>query len=112
MAGHFMPCSTGKRLFSLFFALLLSVLAFAQNPIITENALAGNPYSEWGVPDFRDARIAGFTTQMSLNAGQTVHFKITSQSSASFTMKIYRIGYYGGNGARLIQNLGTLSGVA
>ena len=37
-------------------------------------------YSEWGVPDFRDNRIAGFATKMSLNRGQTVRFKINVQS--------------------------------
>ena len=72
--------------------------------------LPGNPYSEWGVPDFRDNRIAGFATKMSLNRGQTVRFKINVQSGATYTLRIYRIGYYGGNGARLITNLGTLSG--
>ena len=47
---------------------------------------------------------------MSLNRGQTVRFKINVQSGASYTLRIYRIGYYGGNGARLMANLGTLSG--
>ncbi len=81
-----------------------------QNAIVTENALPGNPYSEWGVPNFRDNSIAGFATKMSLNRGETVRFKINVQSGASFTLKIYRIGYYGGNGARLVANLGSFSG--
>src|SRR6185436_2130758 len=42
---------------SIFFVLLLSFTALSQNPIVTENALPGNPISEWGVPDFRDNRI-------------------------------------------------------
>ncbi len=112
MAGNLMPWLTGKRMFFLCFAFVLFSSSFAQNPIVTENALPGNPISEWGVPDFRDSRIAGFTTQMSVNAGTTVRFKITVQNSATYTLKIYRIGYYNGNGARLVANLGTLSGVA
>src|SRR6185436_10897905 len=112
MAGNLMPWQTGKRLFFLVFAFVIFSSSFAQNPIITENALPGNPQSEWGVPDFRDSRIAGFTTQMSINAGTTARFKITVQNSATYTLKIYRIGYYNGNGARLIANLGTLNGVA
>ena len=95
---------------SIFCLLIFSFLSFSQNPIVTENALAGNPYSEWGVPDFRDNRIAGFATKMSLNRGSTVRFKINVQSGASYTLRIYRIGYYGGNGARLKANLGTLTG--
>jgi hypothetical protein len=102
-----------KQLYSALFSLLFFVFTSrAQNPIVTENALTGNPISEGGVPNFRDTRIAGFSTKMSLNAGETVHFKISVETGATFTLKIYRLGYYGGNGARLIVNLGTLSGVA
>ena len=72
---------------SIFFVLLLSFTALSQNPIVTENALPGNPISEWGVPDFRDNRIAGFATKMSLNRGQTVRFKINVQSAATYTLK-------------------------
>ena len=101
-----------KQLYSALVILLSFFSTQAQNPIVVENAQSGNPISEWGVPDFRDNRIAGFSTKMSLNAGETVHFKISVQTGATYTLKIYRLGYYGGNGARLIQNLGTLSGVA
>jgi hypothetical protein len=85
-------------------------LGLAQNPIVIENQQAGNPISEWGVPDFRDNRIAGFSTNMSVNSGQTVHFKIDVQGGADYTIKIYRIGYYSGDGARLVADLGTFSG--
>ena len=87
-----------KRWFPVLFALAFVIDSFAQNPIVTENALPGNPISEWGVPNFRDNRIAGFSNQMSLNSGETVRFKINVQSGATYTLKIYRIGYYGGNG--------------
>ena len=101
----------GRRLpFTFFYVFALSVFSFGQNPIVIENGNPGNPSSEWSVPDFRDNRIAGFSTKMSLNRGQTVRFKINVQSGVSYTLKIYRLGYYQGNGARLMQNLGTLSG--
>jgi Domain of unknown function (DUF4082)/PKD-like domain/Bacterial Ig domain len=101
-----------KQLYSGLVLLLLFFSSFAQNSIVTENALPGNPISEWGVPNFRDTRIAGFSTRMSLNSGETVRFKISVEGAATYTLKIYRLGYYAGNGARLIQNLGTLNGVA
>src|SRR5688572_31445914 len=94
----------------IFCVFVFSFISFSQNPIVTENALPGNPSSEWSVPDFRDNRIAGFATKMSLNRGQTVRFKINVQSGATYTLRIYRLGYYGGNGARLMANLGTLTG--
>jgi hypothetical protein len=103
-------CMNRRLLFSIFYVFVLTVFSFAQNAIVIENANAGNPISEWGVPDFRDNRIAGYSTKMSLNSGETVRFKINVQSGANYTLRIYRIGYYGGNGARLMVNLGTLSG--
>ena len=102
----------GQRLLPVLFAVAFVLDSFAQNPIVTENALPGNPISEWGVPNFRDNRIAGFSTKMSLNSGETVRFKINVQRGATYTLRIYRIGYYGGNGARLIQNVGGLRGTA
>ncbi|MEO8405954.1 MAG: N,N-dimethylformamidase beta subunit family domain-containing protein [Chitinophagaceae bacterium] len=92
-------------------SLLFSVsLCQAQNPIVLENANTGNPISEWGVPDFRDPNISGFATEISVNRGNTVHFKVTVAGGAGYTIKIYRLGYYNGNGARLITNLGSFTG--
>lgn len=89
-----------------------TILAQSANPIVTENLNPGVPIATWGVPDFRDSRINGFATEISVNKGTTVSFKVHSQSSANFTMDIYRLGYYGGNGARQVANLGTVTGKA
>src|SRR6185503_12088910 len=103
-------CINRRLFFLALYVLVSTAFSFAQNAIVTENANAGNPISEWGVPDFRDNRIAGFATKMSLNRGETVRFKINVQSGANYTLRIYRIGYYAGNGARLMVDLGTLGG--
>ncbi len=47
---------------------------------------------------------------MSVNKGQTVSFKINVTDGAGYSIRIYRIGYYQGNGARLITNLGNFAG--
>ena len=94
MASKFYPLS--KSLVLLTCSCLLSLFSFSQNQIVIENTQTGSPISEWGVPDFRDNRIAGFSTKMSLNKGETASFKIRSEAGASFTLKIYRLGYYGG----------------
>ncbi|MGZ8553390.1 MAG: hypothetical protein ACXWV8_08290, partial [Chitinophagaceae bacterium] len=65
-------CNFQKVFIFFITALILSFSSIGQNAIVTENALPGNPSSEWSVPDFRDNRIAGFSTKMSLNAGETV----------------------------------------
>ena len=47
------------------------------------------------------ASIQGFATAIAVNAGQTESFKIDTNASA-YTIDIYRLGYYQGDGARLI----------
>ncbi|WP_247341580.1 MULTISPECIES: DUF4082 domain-containing protein [unclassified Bradyrhizobium] len=77
----------------------------ANNKIVTENQNAGTPESVWAIhgsfDNQGDSQIEGFTTQISTNAGQTVSFKVDTASSG-YTLDVYRLGYYGGNGARLI----------
>lgn len=69
--------------------------------IACENSKPGNPPSEWDVSGAGDAGIQGFATDISVNKGQTVSFKIKTTASA-YTINIYRLGYYGGQGARKI----------
>ena len=71
-----------------------------QNVIVCENQNAGAPSSEWDVNP-GDTSIQGFATQISVIAGQTQQFKVET-SAAGFTVDIYRMGYYGGMGARKI----------
>ena len=79
----------------------LSAPAWAQNAIVTENALAGSPASEWDVGGAGDLTIQGFATDISVNKGATVRFKIKTDAAA-YTVQVYRLGYYQGNGARLV----------
>ncbi len=69
------------------------------NKIMIENAQAGNPASEWDISGGGDPSIQGFTTSMSVNLGETVFFKVNTDA-ADYRLDIYRLGYYGGEGAR------------
>ncbi|MGZ6005649.1 MAG: N,N-dimethylformamidase beta subunit family domain-containing protein, partial [Candidatus Saccharimonadales bacterium] len=71
------------------------------NAIVAENCKPGNPSTEWDVVGAGDLSIQGFATDISVNRGQTVNFKIQTDAAA-YRLDIYRIGYYGGNGARKI----------
>ena len=71
------------------------------NAIVCENALAGTPQSEWDVAGAGDLSIQGFATDISVNRGETVQFKIDTDAAA-YRLDIYRMGYYGGAGARLV----------
>ena len=69
------------------------------NPILCENTKPGNPSTEWDVSGAGDPSIQGFATDISVNHGTTVHFKVDTNSS-DYRIDIYRLGYYGGSGAR------------
>jgi hypothetical protein len=71
------------------------------NPVQCENQLPGDPPSDWQVSGAGDATIQGYATSMSVNVGQTESFKINTPSPA-YHLDILRLGYYGGNGARMI----------
>jgi hypothetical protein len=71
------------------------------NPVACENTLAGNPQSEWDVSGSGDATIQGFATDISVDQGQTVRFKVNTTAS-DYRLDIYRLGYYGGMGARRV----------
>ncbi|HEY6503024.1 MAG TPA: Ig-like domain-containing protein [Chitinophagaceae bacterium] len=112
MVRMFLDTVCRKLLFALLFVYASFSFSFAQNPIATENALTGNPKSEWDISGAGDLSIQGFATDISVNKGQTIRFKIEVTPAASYTIRIYRLGYYQGNGARLITNLGTFNGVS
>lgn len=78
--------------------------ASPQNQIEAENCLPGNPSSDWSVNGSGDPTIQGFATDMSVNAGQTISFKINTTASA-YTIGIFRLGYYGGLGARKVGSI-------
>ena len=73
------------------------------NAIEAENCLTGTPWTTWDLPnsDAGDPTIQGFATDISVNQGGTVTFKVSTPASA-WHLDIYRIGYYQGNGARKI----------
>ena len=71
------------------------------NPIVLENMLPGSPQSEWGIDGGGSANIEGFATDISVDNGHTVSFKINTDST-HYRVDIYRIGYYDGDGARKV----------
>jgi hypothetical protein len=71
------------------------------NPVVCENLLLGNPDTEWDISGAGDSSIQGFTTDISVDQGQTVSFKIDTNASA-YRLDIYRMGYYNGLGARKV----------
>ncbi|MBE7184196.1 MAG: DUF4082 domain-containing protein [Methylobacterium mesophilicum] len=82
----------------------VAAAAPALNKIALENMKRGNPQSEWGILNDGDANIQGFATSISTNVGGTVEFKIATDST-KYRIDIYRMGYYGGDGARKVGSI-------
>jgi hypothetical protein len=79
---------------------LLAALTIAQ-----ENQLPGTPSSQWGVIGAGSPTIQGFATDISVDVGQNVSFKIDDTAAVPYHLDIYRMGYYQGNGARLVTSI-------
>jgi len=62
---------------------------------------------DWDITGAGDPDIQGFATDISVNVGDTVHFKIAAPgATAGYKIDIYRLGYYGGAGATLVTTRG------
>ncbi len=73
------------------------------NAVVCENSKPGSPRSAWMVGStYGD--IAGFGNSASLLAGETMRFRVKTPSTA-YRIEIYRLGWYGGDGARLMRSL-------
>ncbi|MGO7422079.1 N,N-dimethylformamidase beta subunit family domain-containing protein, partial [Rhizobium ruizarguesonis] len=83
---------------------LAAAAAAASNAIVLENQKQGNPESEWGIDGAGSTNIEGFATDISVDNGNTVSFKINTNST-NYRIDIYRLGYYGGMGARKVATM-------
>ena len=74
------------------------------NKIVRENQLPGQPSTEWDINGWGDPSIQGFGHDISINAGERIDFKVKTDSD-NYRLDIYRMGYYGGMGARLVDTI-------
>jgi hypothetical protein len=87
------------------------------NTIVQENLKQGTSQDVWDAPT-DPTEIEGFATDISVNHGDTVSFKInvnatsnpTFGQSVPYHIEIYRLGYYGGDGATLVTTINGLTG--
>ncbi len=84
--------------------------------IRVENAKAGT--TEWMLSNprvdpankIRCPWIEGYCNRTSLKAGETLEIKVSTNPPAKFTLDLYRLGYYGGKGGRLVERLAVKQG--
>ena len=78
--------------------LLLMAAAYASNPIQIENAKAGT--TDWGIASLaRNHEIEGYASLTSVNRGGQISFFVNT-AAPSYTIEIFRMGWYGGKGGR------------
>lgn len=77
------------------------------NPIVCENSKPGTPNEEWDIIGAGDDTIQGFSTDISVNKGSRVDFKV--KSAANYRIDVFRLGYYNGAGARLITSMASIN---
>jgi len=111
-------------LFALLAAATLTGSAEAQsNRIQIENAKAGS--TDWLLTRVarhddeiyelgwhRRRGIEAYASHTSVKAGQTLTVHVSTFPVNKYSVRIYRMGYYAGAGARLMQSLGPLQGTA
>src|SRR5690349_3843074 len=83
--------------------------AAATNPVACENQKPGDQIDTWDVSGIGNSSIQGFATDMSVNVGSSIGFKVQTSGISTYNIVIYRLGYYGGAGSRKVT---TISGVA
>jgi len=89
--------------------------ATASSPrIAEENA---KPGAEWQLARvrheggrYRSPAIEGYCSRQSVKAGETLAIYVSTRPASAFTLDIFRMGYYGGAGARLMSALGPFDG--
>lgn len=74
------------------------------NKIVCENSKPGTDPNLWDIQGAGDASIQGFSTDISVNVGSKINFKVDTNASA-YTIDIYRTGWYQGLGARKVASV-------
>jgi hypothetical protein len=86
------------------------------NPIQKENQREGS--RDWQLTRVRTGRqdsvrsavIEGYCSRQSLRAGESLDIMVSTNPPARFIIEVFRSGWYGGRGARLVTTLGPFQG--
>ena len=87
----------------------------SRSAVATENARPGT--REWQLTrvrinegSYRTALIEGYCSRQSVAAGEMLRIFVSTQPARDFFIDFYRLGYYGGAGARHMMTVGPLPG--
>jgi len=77
--------------------------------IITKVIREDSEYYEGGWR--RRKAIEGYVSHTSIRAGETLNVYVSTEPADNFRLDIYRMGYYGGKGGRLVKSIPSIKGV-
>ncbi len=83
----------------------------AQNAIVLENQKTGTTNWQINGTEATNNEIAGYGDATSINKGQALNLKISLAQAGQYSIDVYRLGYYGGTGGRLMSSATGLTGV-
>src|SRR5438552_4619503 len=94
----------------------VSVTVVNASPIVLENQQPGSGNWQMLLSGFQPAddtakQIKGYASATSVNKGESITFHVTVTPAQSYTMDVYRMGWYQGLLGRLMQSIGPLQGV-
>jgi hypothetical protein len=85
------------------------------NPVRAENLKPGS--TDWQLTrvrvdakNYRSPWIEGYCSKQSVRAGESIAIMVSTDPLRRFAIEIFRMGYYGGRGARLMAKLGPFDG--
>lgn len=84
--------------------------SLAADPIAAENTCTGTGSWQLSASPDRPSDIEGFTVPASVNIGSRIALYV-STSSSEYSFYVYRLGWYGGQGARLMYTSAGLRGI-
>src|SRR2546426_5208449 len=95
----------------------VSVTVVNASPIVLENQQPGSANWQMLLSGLKPAddvskQIKGYASATSVNQGESITFHVTVTPAQSYTMDVYRMGWYQGLLGRLMQSIGPLQGVA
>ncbi|RCJ23210.1 Ig domain-containing protein group 1 domain-containing protein [Nostoc sp. ATCC 43529] len=88
---------------------LASAIPTNPNPIYSENLNPGT--TNWKLVHPGTGEISGYASATSVNKGGSLDIKVSLGQPGQFAIDVYRLGYYGGKGGRLILSSGSLNGI-
>jgi uncharacterized repeat protein (TIGR01451 family) len=94
-----------------FDAMTNAAAELAPNAIQAENAKPGTPGWDEFASVASQTAVSGYASEISVDHGDSIDFFVTT-TAASVKIDVYRTGWYGGVGARLVAAMGSFPGQA